>query len=168
MRAFNFGFILLCLCSCSTLKRSMVTGTVIGAGVGAGGGYTFSPDKESQGKNTYLFGIVGALVGAGVAYLLDDNKPIVTNPMILPSTEVVKNPLPLFDFSPDLKGISPEVNFKPLSKFEVPTQKLPKELEGKVKKQFVIEYEAPEQVINVGKRTINVGPFKAWEHVYEE
>jgi ABC-type glutathione transport system ATPase component len=50
--------------------------------------------------------------------------------------------VPLFDFSPELKNIKPEVNFKPIKKYEVPLEKLPKELEGKVKKQFILEYES--------------------------
>lgn len=167
MKIVNCLFLVFLFCSCSTLKRSITSGVFVGSVVGGIGGHTFSPDKESQGKNAYLFGVVGALAGAGLAYMLDDNKPISTGPMILPVDEVKKNSLPLFDFSPELKEISPEVNFKPLSKYEVPIEKLPKELEGKVKKQFVIEYEAPEQVINIGTRTISVGPFNAWEHVYE-
>jgi hypothetical protein len=76
--------------------------------------------------------------------------------------------LPLFDFSPELKNIRPEVNFRPLKKYEVPLEKLPAELEGKVKKQFIIEYEAEARTIEINNRTIQISPFKAWEHVYEK
>ncbi len=173
MRILKLLCLLTALVSCSTLKRSITTGTLIGSGVGATGGYLFSPNKESKDKNAYVFGIIGALAGAGLGYLLDGNKPIETKKMILPAdigngVEEQNQALPLFDFAPELKGIKPEVNFKPVSKYEVPITKLPKALEGKVKKQYVIEYEAPEQTININNRTINIGSFKAWEHIYEE
>ena len=76
--------------------------------------------------------------------------------------------VPLFDFSPELKNIKPEVNFKPIKKYEVPLEKLPKELEGKVKKQFILEYQSEAQTIEIGNRTIQISPFKAWEHIYEQ
>jgi hypothetical protein len=76
--------------------------------------------------------------------------------------------VPLFDFSPELKNIKPEVNFKPIKKYEVPLEKLPPQLQGKVKKQFIIEYESGARTLEIGNRTIQISPFKAWEHVYEE
>jgi hypothetical protein len=76
--------------------------------------------------------------------------------------------VPLFDFSPELKHVRPEVNFKPVKKYEVPLEKLPTELEGKVKKQFIIEYESDARTLEIDNRTIQISPFKAWEHVYEK
>ena len=76
--------------------------------------------------------------------------------------------LPIFEFSKDLKGIKPKVTFKPVKKYRVPTENLPKELKGKIKKQFVIEYQTEEQTIEIGNRTITISPFKAWENSYEQ
>ena len=88
--------------------------------------------------------------------------------MILDGEVESHKEVPLFDFSPELKDVRPEVTFKPVKKYEVPMEKLPKELEGKVKKQYIIEYEAQARTINLGNRTIEISPFKALEHVYEK
>lgn len=158
------------LSSCSTLKRSMISGALIGGVVGGTGGAIFSPDSGSRDKNAYLFGIVGSAIGAGVAYLLngESSKPTQKAPMILDSPVQTHKEVPLFDFSPELKDIRPEVNFKPLKKYEVPLEQLPPELQGKVKKQFIIEYESEGRTLEIDNRTIEISPFKAWEHVYEK
>jgi len=162
--------ILLFLCSsCSTLKKSITSGALVGGLVGGTGGAVFSPDRESTDKNAYLGGIVGALAGIGLAYLFYDSpKKKVKESMLLDQQLQNHKEVPLFDFSPELKNIKPEVNFKPIKKYEVPLEKLPKELEGKVKKQFILEYQSESQTIEVGNRTIQISPFKAWEHIYEE
>jgi len=161
-------FILFLFASCSSLKKSLLSGAFIGGMVGGTGGAIFSPEKESQTKNAYLFGVIGAVAGAGLAYLLydDPNKP--KPPMILDEPTETHESVPLFDFSPELKNIKPEVNFKPVKKYEVPQEKLPVELEGKVKKQFIIEYESEARTLEIDNRTIQISPFKAWEHVYEK
>lgn len=160
---------LIILSSCSTLKRSITSGTFVGGIVGGSGAATFSPDKESINKNAYLGTIIGALAGAGIGYLFyDDPKKKLQESMLIDSPVQNHKEVPLFDFSPELNSIKPEVNFKPMKKYEVPQEKLPPELVGKVKKQFIIEYEAEARTIEVGNRTIEISPFKAWEHVYEQ
>lgn len=157
------------LTSCSTLKRSVMSGALIGGIAGGSGGAIFSPESASRDKNAYLFTIVGATVGAGLAYLLHDGpEKKARAPMILDEPIQTHKDVPLFDFSPELKQIRPEVNFKPVKKFEVPLEKLPPELEGKVKKQFIIEYESDARTIEIDNRTIQISPFKAWEHIYEK
>ena len=160
----------LLLCSsCSTLKKSMTSGAFIGGLVGGTGGAVFSPDEESTNKNAYLGGVLGALAGAGIAYMMDDSpKENVKESMLLDQPMQNHKEVPLFDFSPELKNIKPEVNFKPIKKYEVPLEKLPKGLEGKVKKQFILEYQSEAQTIEIGNRTIQISPFKAWEHIYEQ
>jgi len=155
--------------SCSTLNRSVLTGALAGGTLGASGGAVFSPSPNDRDKNTYIFGVLGSVLGAGIAYLLwDDPKPQkIQTPMIMDDHLPPKAELPLFDFAPELENVRPEVTFRPLSKFEVPVADLPPELQGKVKKQFIIEYEADARTINIGNRTIEISPFKAWEHVYE-
>jgi hypothetical protein len=141
-----------------------------GAIVGVAGGSTFSPNTESREQNAFIFGVAGALAGAGSAYLFKDSptQGVEQTPMIMDNDSLSHKEVPLFDFSPQLKNIKPEVTFKPVKKYEVPLEKLPKSLEGKVKKQYIIEYEAEARTLNIGTRTIEISPFKAWEHVYEE
>ena len=160
---------LFAMSSCSSLNRSMIAGALIGGLTGGTGGAVFSPDAESRDKNAYLFGMTGALVGAGVAYLIQDRPESKTKPpMLLDGPVETHQEVPLFDFSPELSKVKPEVNFKPVKKYEVPQEKLPPELEGKVKKQFIIEYESEARTIEVDNRTIQISPFKAWEHSYED
>jgi hypothetical protein len=161
--------LLMTLASCSTLKKSMLSGALIGGVVGGSGGAIFSPDPMSRDKNAYLGGVIGAVAGAGLAYLFHDGpEKKMKAPMLLDEPAQIHKEVPLFDFSPELKHIRPEVNFKPVKKFEVPLEKLPKELEGKVKKQFIIEYESDARTLEIDNRTIQISPFKAWEHVYEK
>jgi len=162
--------VLMLLCtSCSSINKSLVAGALLGGVVGSVGGALFSPDQASQAKNAYLFGVVGAVTGTGVAYLVHGAPKSTPNaPMMLDEPVQPHEQVPLFDFSPDLKHVKPEVSFKPIKKYEVPQEKLPRELEGKVKKQYIIEYEADARTIDLGNRTIQISPFKAWEHTYEK
>ena len=161
--------ILVLFSSCSTLKRSITSGALIGGVLGGTGGAVFSPDNESTNKNAYLGGVLGALLGAGAAYLIhNDPKKKIKESMLIDNPVENHKEVPLFDFSPELKNIQPEVNFKPVKKYEVPQEKLPPELEGKVKKQFIIEYQSEARTLEIGNRTIQISPFKAWEHVSEQ
>jgi len=146
----------------------MIAGALIGGVVGSVGGAVFSPDEESRAKNAYLFGVIGSGVGAGTGWLLFEDPKKPNAPLMLDEPTQTHQEVPLFDFSPELKHVRPEVNFKPVKRFEVPQEKLPKELEGKVKKQFIIEYEAEARTIELDNKTIQISPFKAWEHTYEK
>lgn len=162
--------ICLMLSSCSTLKKSMITSALVGGVIGGIGGSVFSPDSESRDKNAFLFSTLGAAAGAGGAYLFHD-KPIDQKKlkhMMLEEQKEAQKDIPLFDFSPELKKMKPHVDFKPVNKYEVPLKKLPPELQGKVKKQFIIEYQSDAKTLKIGNRTFEISPFKAWEHVYEE
>lgn len=167
---FSLLLIMVVVSSCSSFTRTVVATAFTGAVIGATGGAAFSPDEESINRNAYLFGVAGALAGVGAAYLLEGRSKQLEQqaPMILDQDLQTHKEVPLFDFSPQLKNIRPEVTFKPIKKFEVPLEKLPKSLEGKVKKQYIIEYEAEARTLKLGNRTIEISPFKAWEHVYEE
>jgi hypothetical protein len=156
--------------SCSSVQKSVTTGSFVGGSAGAIGGVIFSPNKESINKNGFLFGVIGAVLGGVLGNLLHDHpkKQNLLNEIILEDKKEEIESIPLFDFSEELKGLNPNISFKPINKYEVPLKKLPKELEGKVKKQYVIEYETQPQTIKIGKKTLEIAPFKAWEHVYEE
>lgn len=162
----------LILTSCSSLRGSLTIGSIIGGTLGAMSGVVFSPNKESRNGNALVFGAVGAAGGALLAHYLYTTDPenrdlkqmmIPDDPLKNKSSEV-----PLFDFSPELKNIKPELTFKPIKKYEVPIEKLPEELKGKVKRQYLLEYETEAKTIQYQGKTIEISPFKAYEHVYEE
>ena len=161
--------ILFFLTSCASFKKTMITSAISGGVIGAVGGNVFSPDKASAPKNAYLFGMLGSIAGLLIAYNMRPEKAKVgpKNSLLLDNKYLQKE-VPLFDFSPQLKDIRPEVTFNPVKKYEVPLEKLPKALEGKAKKQYIIEYEAEARTLEIGNRTIEISPFKAWEHLYEE
>ncbi len=162
------------LTSCGSLKKSVITSALISGLAGSIGGHIFSPTEKDQAKNAFLFGTLGAAVGAGLAYGFYE-KPISQRKMRSMLLEKNKKEeerkaqeLPLFDFSPELKKMSPKMDFKPVNKFSVPLKDLPPELQGKVKKQYIIEYQSDSKTLKIGNRTFEISPFKAWEHVYEE
>ena len=159
------------LSGCSSLRGSITVGSIIGGTLGAMSGVVFSPNKESRNGNALIFVMVGAASGALLSHYFYTNDPenrdlkqmMIPNDPLKKSTEV-----PLFDFSPELKNIKPELSFKPIKKYEVPIEKLPESLQGKVKKQYLLEYESEAKTIQYQGKTIEISPFKAYEHVYEE
>ncbi len=171
-KAFIFCVFALTLMSCSTLKKTMITSAIVGGTIGGVGGAIFSPNKESVNKNAFIFTLLGAAVAAAGGYLFHDspNDQELRKDMILDSEKEVKKieDVPLLDFSPELKNIKPEINIKAVKKYEVPQEKLPEELKGKVKKQYIMEYQSEPRTIQVGNKTIQIDSFKAWEASYEE
>ena len=172
MRISLISLVLVLLTGCSSLRGSLSTGAIIGGSLGAMSGMVFSPNKESRNGNALIFGALGAGAGALLANYLYTSDPenrdlkqmmIPDDPLKMKSEEV-----PLFDFTPELKNIKPELSFKPVKKYEVPIEKLPDELKGKVKKQYLLEYETDAKTIQYQGKTIEISPFKAYEHVYEE
>ena len=157
---------------CSTLRGSITAGSIIGGTLGAMSGAVFSPDKESVNGNALVFGAIGAGAGALLAHYFFTNDPENRDlkQMMVPELAPVnkKEEVPLFDFHPELKNIKPDLNFKPVKKYEVPLEKLPANLQGKVKKQYLLEYESEAKTIQYEGKTIDIEPFKAYEHVYEE
>lgn len=156
---------------CSSLRGSLITGSLIGGSLGGMGGVVFSPNNTSKAGNALVFGAIGAGLGALLGHFFyssdPENRDLKQMLLDSDSERGRKKEVPLFDFSPDLKNIKPDISFRPLKKYEVPLEKLPKDLEGKVKKQFLLEYETEGKTIQYEGRTIEIAPFKAWEHVYE-
>ena len=157
---------------CSSLRGALSTGGIIGGTLGAMSGAVFSPNKDSIPGNALVFGAIGAGAGALMAHYLYTNDPENRDlkQMMLPELAPInkKDEIPLFDFHPELKNINPDLSFKPVKKYEVPLEKLPESLQGKVKKQYLLEYESEGKTIQYEGKTIDIGPFKAYEHVYEE
>lgn len=164
--------LLMTISGCSTLRGSLTAGGIIGGTLGAMSGAVFSPNKDSVPGNALVFGAIGASAGALLAHYLYTNDPENRDlkQMIVPELAPInkKEEVPLFDFHPELKNIKPDLNFKPVKKYEVPLEKLPENLQGKVKKQYLLEYESEGKTIQYEGKTIDIGPFKAYEHVYEE
>ena len=162
--------LILILTGCSSMKRTMLVTSLSAGAIGGVGGAIYSPDRESIDKNAFLFSLLGAGLGALGGYLLHDTpeEQREQKSMILEEPTKLPDDIPLFDFSEELKNIKPNITFKPVNKYEVPLEKLPPELEGKVKKQFILEYQSEARTLTIGNRTIQISPFKAWENVYEE
>lgn len=155
---------------CSSMKRSAISGAFLGGIAGALGGSIFTPKPSVSGnkeKNAFLFGSIAALVGSGIGYLIYE-KPLdqrLQNQMILEESE--KNEIPFIQEDSFFKGIKREFKLRALKKYEVPLENLPENLKGKAKKQFVMEYLIPEEVIDLDNRTITVEEHKAYENMYE-
>ena len=161
------------LFGCSSLRGTLLTGSLLGGSLGAMSGVVFSPNKESKAGNALVFGAIGATVGALIGNYFYTNDPenrdlkqMLYEKDLKGSVSNAKD-VGLFDFAPELKNIKPDVSFKPVKKYDVPLEKLPENLKGKVKKQYLLEYETEGKTIQYEGRTIEIAPFKAWEHVYE-
>lgn len=175
MRINNLLFLIfvMSISGCSTLRGSITSGGIIGGTLGAMSGAIFSPNKESVPGNALVFGAIGAGAGALLAHYLYINDPENRDlkQMMIPELAPINKKseeVPLFDFHPELKNIKPDLSFKPVKKYEVPIEKLPPNLVGKVKKQYLMEYESEGRTIQYEGKTIDIGPFKAYEHVYEK
>ena len=152
------------LTSCSSVNSTLIYGSLSGASVGAIAGHTLSPDKESDMFNTVTWGVVGAVVGAGLAYLLraddPDNKEM--KQMIRPEK---KND----DFTPLNEDFGFQL-IKPTSStsFVVPNQIVPDRLKDKVKKQIVTEHIINERIEKKdGGKTIFYPETKVYEYDYQ-
>lgn len=159
---------------CSGLRGTLITGSVLGGSLGAMSGVVFSPNQESKAGNALIFGAIGAGVGALIGHYFYTNDPenrdlkqMLYEKDLKGTGQNQTKDVGLFDFAPELKNIKPDVSFKPVKKYDVPLEKLPDNLKGKVKKQYLLEYETEGKTIQYEGRTIEIAPFKAWEHVYE-
>jgi hypothetical protein len=159
---------------CSSLRGTLITSSVLGGSLGAMSGVIFSPNTESKPGNALIFGTIGAVAGALIGNYFYSNDPENRDLKQMLYEKDLKGSGPnqtkdvgLFDFAPELKNIKPDVSFKPVKKYDVPMEKLPENLKGKVKKQYLLEYETEGKTIQYEGRTIEIAPFKAWEHVYE-
>jgi hypothetical protein len=71
-------------CATSPRKR-MFIGAGAGAGMGAVGGAILSPNSESRGLNTLIFGVIGALAGGLGALLMSQEDEIPEGKKPVPS-----------------------------------------------------------------------------------
>ncbi|MBC7540150.1 MAG: hypothetical protein H7281_15100 [Bacteriovorax sp.] len=155
---------ILSITSCSTTKSSILYGGLAGAAVGGIAGYSFSPDKESDGFNTIVWGAVGAAIGAGIGYLLNSDDPDNKE-----MSQMIKRDK--LNDSPN--PIPEDLGFKLVEPSEsksylVPAQNLPERLKGLVKKQIITEHTILERVEKKeGGKTIVYPETKVYEYDYQ-
>lgn len=67
-------------CATSQLRKSVLLGAGVGAAAGATGGALFSPNDESRGLNSIVFGLSGAVIGGLIGlWTGSPNEPEVDN-----------------------------------------------------------------------------------------
>ena len=150
--------------SCSTLKKTIIYSSLAGGMAGATSGVLLSPDKENRGANAAVFGLIGAGVAALAGYALYQEDP--RNQKLKPMLDMdLDNPNKV---DLDLDGLNIEANLSQSDKYMSPKMDLPKELEGKIKKQYLIKYQSKERYINKGAKTYYIPPFQIYEHAYDQ
>jgi len=160
-------FMMFCmfLSSCSSMKKTIIYSSLSGGLAGATAGYALSPDKESQGANAAIFGVIGAGISALIGYALfeDDPRNQKLNHML-----EEKNALNPDSLGLDLGDLKIEANLSKEGVYKTPTMELPNELKGKIKKQYVIKYESKERYLHKGSKTYYIPSFKIFEHAYDD
>ncbi|QDK42710.1 hypothetical protein DOM21_14875 [Bacteriovorax stolpii] len=152
--------------SCSTIRKSIIYGGLSGASLGVIGGATLSPDKASKAPNMAVWGSIGALTGAALAYLfyMDDpeNREL---PTMLQGREAKKEN---YDLAPVNRIPSVTITPKDSKRYKLETGPLPEHLKGKVQTPFIIEHDIPERVEKLENgKAITIEGHKAWEVDYE-
>ncbi|MEX1099779.1 MAG: hypothetical protein WEB87_05100 [Bacteriovoracaceae bacterium] len=148
------------------MKKTIIYSSLAGGMAGATAGALLSPDKESQGANAAIFGVVGAGVAALAGYSLyeDDPRNKKLNHMLdIEGESTNPNQLDL-----DLGELKIEANLSKDETYRVPSKELPEALKGKVKEQYLIKYQSKEKYINQGEKTFYIPEFEIYEHSYSE
>jgi uncharacterized membrane protein YeaQ/YmgE (transglycosylase-associated protein family) len=161
---FLLAFILIINSACSSLNSTLVYGSLGGAAVGAVAGHTLSPDRESDTFNTITWGVVGAFIGAGVAYLLRADDPDNQE-----MKQMIRTDKSLDDFRPLNEDFGFQlINPSQSKSYLVPDQNLPERLKGLVKKQVITEHTIFERVEKKdGGKTIVYPETKVYEYDYK-
>lgn len=149
--------------SCASLNKSISYGSIAGAMVGGLSGSVFSPNERSRNKNIALFGAIGALAGGYLGGKIYKEDP--RNKKLKPMLDMNRD---INQVNFGLDGININANLNPSEKYLSPQINLPKHLEGKVKKQYLIKYKAKERYINKGNKTYYIPPFEVYEHAYND
>lgn len=155
---------ILLISSCSTLKKTLIYSSLAGGMAGATTGVLLSPNKESQGANAAVFGLVGAGIAVLAGYALYQEDP--RNQKLKPMLDMKEDDPNKVDL--DLDGLNIEASLSQSEKYMSPKMKLPKELEGKIKNQYLIKYQSKERYINKGAKTFYIPPFQIYEHAYDQ
>lgn len=158
------------LSSCSSLKKTLVYSALAGGMTGAAAGVLLSPDKDSQGANAAVFGLIGAGVLAlgGYALYQEDPRNYPLNQMLMEKPQVKSAPIDPNQLELGLGPIKIDASLDKSEAYQVPVKELPDALKGKVGKQYLIKYESKERYINQGGKTFYVPSFNVYEHSYGE
>jgi uncharacterized membrane protein YeaQ/YmgE (transglycosylase-associated protein family) len=151
--------------SCSTLKKTIIYSSLTGAAVGSVSGVVLSPDKQSQSFNAAVFGIIGAAVAGLTGYALykDDPRNYKLKQMLLPKKKIDTSRVEI-----NLGNFMIDAKLDKKEKYKVPLKKLPKALQGKVNKQFLIKYQSKERYVKKGNKTFYIPAFDIYEHGYSD
>ena len=161
--AFKIAILSFFLASCSSLKRTVVYSSLAGGLASSLAGAALSPTKKDRGANAVVFGLLGAGVSgvAGYALYKDDPRNYKLKHMLKgqerPNTmNIGLGPL----------NLNAQLNKDEI--YQVPVKELPKELRGKVGKQYLIKYQAKERYIKKGPKTYYIPSFSVFEYSYGE
>ncbi len=129
----------LCILSgCATLggSKRVLIGAMGGAALGGTGGALLSPNDESRGLNTLVFGLSGALVGGAIALLTSTDPGPSAAVSDLKSRELGSGGLP---------GTAASRNY-----FVLPSQDLPAFLKNRVQPVVIEEFQETDRVTDEG------------------
>jgi hypothetical protein len=157
--------LIILLSSCSTLKKTLVYSAMSGGLAGVAGGIALSPNKQSTGANAAVFGLIGAGVAAITGYVLykDDPRNYKLKHMLME-----KKPIDPDELEINLGAFKIDANLEKKEAYKVPVKDLPKELKGKVNKQYLIKYQSKERYVKKGTKTFYIPPFEVFEHTYDD
>ncbi|HLE12972.1 MAG: hypothetical protein A2451_12425 [Bdellovibrionales bacterium RIFOXYC2_FULL_39_8] len=158
--------IVMFLTSCSSMKKTIIYSSLIGGVAGATSGALLSPNKESQGANAAVFGLIGAGVAALTGYALyqDDPRNYQLKNMLLSEKKEVRPD----EIDIGLGNLNIQADLKKVEGYKVPLTELPEKLKGKVNKQYLIKYQSKERYVKNGNKTFYIPPFEIYEHSYDE
>lgn len=160
MLIFSLSFI-----SCSTLKKSLVYPSVGGLVLGGAGGYFLSHEERGYSKpgNAMIYGGIGALLGAGLGYLLYKDHPDQKKLSHMLGVEG-KLKAPVVDSYPELDHSVLHGEYKLPVKS---SKEIPSSLLGKLKSPTVKIYDIPSKVIDKDGKQIVIEKTKGYEYVLE-
>ena len=151
------------------MKKTLIYSAMAGGATGATAGAVLSPNKESQGANAAVFGLLGAGVAALAGYALykDDPRNYKLDNMLMDEKEA-KVPYNPNEIEIGLGNLKIDANLNKREAYKVPVKELPTQLKGKVNRQYLIKYQSKERYVKKGNKTFYIPAFDVYEHAYGE
>ncbi|MBG60556.1 MAG: hypothetical protein CMJ16_08875 [Peredibacter sp.] len=169
MKRLSVLVICFAITSCSSMKKTLIYSAMAGGATGATAGAVLSPNKESQGANAAVFGLLGAGVAALAGYALykDDPRNYKLDNMLMDEKEA-KVPYNPNEIEIGLGNLKIDANLNKREAYKVPVKELPTQLKGKVNRQYLIKYQSKERYVKKGNKTFYIPAFDVYEHAYGE